>query len=66
MLWNLLILLVFFIGGIAFLIYYYKVKDVKRIEPYKPEPPAEQPKAEEPSGEETDNKDNTEEQEKGK
>ena len=60
-LWNLLILLVFFIGGIAFLIYYYKVKDTKRIEPYKPEPP----KAEEPSGEETDNKDNTEEQEKG-
>ena len=64
-LWNLLILLVFFIGGIAFLIYYYKVKDTKRIEPYKPESPAEQPKAEEPSGEDTDIKDNTEEQEKG-
>ena len=64
-LWNLLILIVFFIGGIAFLIYYYKVKDTKRIEPYKPAPPAEQPKAEEPSGEEFDKKANTEEQEKG-
>ena len=66
-LWNLLILLVFFIGGIAFLIYYFKVKDTKRIEPYKPEPP----KAEEQSGQaeepaqEPDKQENTEEQEKG-
>lgn len=35
-LWNLFILLVFFVGGIAFLIYYFKVKDVKRIPPYNP------------------------------
>lgn len=41
-LWNLFILLVFFIGGIAFLIYYNKVKETKRIKPYKPEPPAEE------------------------
>lgn len=35
-LWNLFILLVFFIGDIAFLIYYSKVKDTKRIPPYVP------------------------------
>lgn len=36
-LWNLFILLVFFIGGIAFLVYYYKVGKNKRIPPYTPE-----------------------------
>ena len=36
-LWNLFILLVFFIGGIAFLVYYYKVGKDKRIPPYVPE-----------------------------
>lgn len=30
-LWNLFILIVFFIGGIAFLVYYSKVKDTKSI-----------------------------------
>lgn len=32
-LWNLFILIVFFVGGIAFLVYYYKVKDEKRVVP---------------------------------
>lgn len=32
-LWNLFILLIFFIGGTAFLVYYHKVKDEKRIPP---------------------------------
>lgn len=32
-LWNLFILIVFFIGGIAFLVYYSKVKDTKSIKP---------------------------------
>lgn len=35
-LWNLFILLIFFIGGITFLIYWFKVKDTKRITPYTP------------------------------
>lgn len=35
-LWNVFILLVFFIGGIVFLIYYFKVKDSLTIPPYKP------------------------------
>lgn len=35
-LWNLFILLVFFIGDIAFLIYWFKVKDKKTIPPYTP------------------------------
>ena len=45
-LWNLLILLVFFIGAAVFLVYYSKVKDTKRIPPYveeqKPEEPTEE------------------------
>lgn len=35
-LWNLFILLIFFIGGIVFLVYWFKVKDTKRIPPYTP------------------------------
>ena len=46
-LWNVFILIVFFIGDIAFLIYYGKVKDTKRIPPYVPE---EKP-TDEPTGE---------------
>ncbi len=34
--WNLLILIVFFIGGIAFLIYYFKHPD-KRVKPISPQ-----------------------------
>lgn len=37
-LWNLFILLIFFIGDIAFLIYWSKVKDKKRIPPMPPAP----------------------------
>lgn len=33
-LWNLFILLVFFVGDIAFLIYWFKVKNTKRIQPF--------------------------------
>ena len=33
-LWNLFILIVFFIGAAVFLVYYRKVKDEKRITPY--------------------------------
>lgn len=36
-LWNLFILLVFFIGGAVFLVYWFKVKDTKRIPPFTPE-----------------------------
>ncbi len=36
-LWNLFILLIFFIGGISFLVYYGKVKDAKKIPPYNPD-----------------------------
>jgi len=36
-LWNLFILLIFFIGGISFLVYYGKVKDTKKIPPYNPD-----------------------------
>lgn len=36
-LWNVFILLVFFIGGIVFLVYWSKVKDTKRIPPYVPQ-----------------------------
>ena len=35
-LWNLFILIVVFVGDIAFLIYYYKVGKNKRIPPYVP------------------------------
>lgn len=35
-LWNLFILLVFFIGGAVFLVYWFKVKDTKRIPPFVP------------------------------
>ncbi|MCH5350731.1 MAG: hypothetical protein J1F39_02025 [Clostridiales bacterium] len=35
-LWNVFIILVFFIGGIVFLIYYSKVKESLRIPPYVP------------------------------
>ncbi len=37
-LWNLFILLIFFIGDVAFLIYWSKVKDKKRIPPMPPAP----------------------------
>lgn len=47
-LWNLFILLVFFIGDIAFLIYWSKVKDKKRIPPLPPA--AEQPQAQDNDG----------------
>ena len=40
-LWNLFILIVFFIGGIAFLIYYFKVKDKKAIKPVTDQKPEE-------------------------
>ncbi len=33
-LWNLFILLVFFIGAAVFIVYYSKVKDTKKIPPY--------------------------------
>ena len=46
-LWNVFILIVFFIGDIAFLIYYGKVKDTKRIPPYVPE----EKTTDEPTGE---------------
>lgn len=39
-LWNLFVLLVFFIGGIAFLVYYYKVKDAKSIKAIDGDAPA--------------------------
>ena len=35
-LWNLFILLVFFIGGIVFLVYYFKVRDTLRIPEFVP------------------------------
>lgn len=35
-LWNVFILLVFFIGGIVFLAYWSKVKDKKTIQPFAP------------------------------
>lgn len=37
-LWNLFILLVFFVGCIAFLVYYNKVKAEKTIPPFEPKP----------------------------
>lgn len=36
-LWNLFILLVFFVGDAVFLAYYFRVKDTKKIPPYTPE-----------------------------
>ena len=42
-LWNLFILLIFFIGGIAFLVFYYKAGVNKRIPPYAPNASAETP-----------------------
>ncbi len=35
-LWNLFILLIFFIGDAVFLVYWFKVKDEKRIPPFVP------------------------------
>lgn len=35
-LWNLFILLVFFIGGIVFLVYYSKAKNTKTVPPFVP------------------------------
>lgn len=72
-LWNLFILLVFFIGGLAFLIYYNKVKSTKRIQPYKADDAAPQPQPSEDATADTatdatgDKEDNAEniEQEKG-
>ncbi len=48
-LWNLFILLVFFIGGIAFLVYYYKKGKAKRIPPYTPATAAEETGSEPPT-----------------
>ncbi len=42
-LWNLLILIVFFIGAAVFLVYYSKVKDTKKIPPYVEEPENKEP-----------------------
>lgn len=58
-LWNVFILIVFFIGDIAFLIYYSKVKDTKRIPPYVPDEKPTDETTEEQTGE-TEN-DTTEE-----
>ncbi len=44
-LWNLFILLVFFIGCITFLVYYNKVKADKTIPPFEPKPKDEKPDA---------------------
>ncbi len=70
-LWNLFILIVFFIGGTVFLIYWSKVKDEKRIPPYTPdktdEPKSSDDAAQDPDTENLDesgeNSEKSEEQE---